>query len=156
MLVLHGESLTPNSLTPLQRVGIPPHPTYFLQVVWPTRRADPASSRIPTANNFERIVPPLVDGRRVQSIAVRRRVYALPAHGAGTVDRVGVASATKTLPSTDYKSSGRPEIVVEIRGPTTYRLLRLGAPHQRWGRAPPVSPQTPVELNAQRVQITCR
>ena len=43
MLVLHGESLTPNSLTPLQRVGIPPHPTYFLQVVWPTRRADPAS-----------------------------------------------------------------------------------------------------------------
>ena len=24
------------------RVGIPPHPTYFLQVVWPTRRADPA------------------------------------------------------------------------------------------------------------------
>jgi len=28
---LHGESLTPNSLTPLQRVGIPPYPTYFLQ-----------------------------------------------------------------------------------------------------------------------------
>ena len=29
---LHGESLTPNSLTPLQRVGIPPHPTYFLRL----------------------------------------------------------------------------------------------------------------------------
>ena len=42
------------------------------------------------------------------------------------VDRVGVASATKTLPSTDYKSTGRPEIVVEIRGPTTSRLLQPG------------------------------
>ena len=30
-------------------------------------------------------------------------------------------------PSTDYKSSGWPEIVVEIRGPTTSRLLQLRA-----------------------------
>ena len=33
----------------------------------------------------------------------------MPRPGAGTVDRVGVASATKTLPSTDYKGgSGWP------------------------------------------------
>ena len=44
--------------------------------------------------------------------------------GVGTVDRVGVASACKTLPSTDYEGSGWPEIVVEIRGPTTSRLLQ--------------------------------
>ena len=45
----------------------------------------------------------------------------LPARvlGAGTVDRGGVLCAIKTLPSTDYKSFGWPEIVVEIRGPTT-------------------------------------
>ena len=35
--------------------------------------------------------------------------------GVGTVDRGGVAPATKTFPSTDYKGSGWPEIVVEIR-----------------------------------------
>ena len=46
--------------------------------------------------------------------------------GVGTVDRGGVAPATKTFPSTDYKGSGWPEIVVEIRGPTTSRLLRPG------------------------------
>ena len=46
--------------------------------------------------------------------------------GAGTVDRVGVPPTCKTLPSTDYKSSGGPEIVVEIRGPTTSRLLQPG------------------------------
>jgi hypothetical protein len=33
----------------------------------------------------------------------------------------------KTLPSTDYKSSGRPEIVVEIRGPTTSDYFTWGA-----------------------------
>ena len=49
-------------------------------------------------------------------------------HGAGTVDRGEVLCAIKTLPSTDYKSSGRPEIVVEIRGPTTSRLLQPGGP----------------------------
>ena len=32
--------------------------------------------------------------------------------GVGTVDRVGVPPTSKTLPSADYKSSGRPEIVV--------------------------------------------
>ena len=47
--------------------------------------------------------------------------------GAGTVDRGRVPPTCKTLPSTDYKSSGRPEIVVEIRGPTTSRLLQPGA-----------------------------
>ena len=46
--------------------------------------------------------------------------------GVGTVDRGGVAPATKTLPSTDYKGPGWPEIVVEIRGPTTSRLLQPG------------------------------
>jgi len=46
--------------------------------------------------------------------------------GAVTVDRGGVLCAIKTLPSTDYKSSGWPEIVVEIRGPTTSRLLQPG------------------------------
>ena len=45
---------------------------------------------------------------------------------AGTVYRGGVLCATKTLPSTDYKGSGWPEIVVEIRGPTTSRLLQPG------------------------------
>ena len=48
-------------------------------------------------------------------------------HGAGTVDRGGVPPTTKTLPSTDYKSSGRPEIVVEIRGPTTSDYFSQGA-----------------------------
>ena len=48
------------------------------------------------------------------------------APGVGTVDRGGVLCATKTLPSTDYKGSGWPEIVVEIRGPTTSRLLQPG------------------------------
>ena len=51
--------------------------------------------------------------------------YFVRAHGdpgAVTVYRVGVPPTTKTLPSTDYKSAGRPEIVVEIRGPTTSRL----------------------------------
>ena len=52
--------------------------------------------------------------------------------GAGTVDRVGVAPACKTLPSTDYKSSGWPEIVIEIRGPTTSRLLQPGG-RGEWG-----------------------
>ena len=56
----------------------------------------------------------------------------------GTVDRVGVASATKTLPSTDYKSSGRTEIVVEIRGPTTSRLLQV----QPGGRGSPAAGAT--------------
>ena len=46
--------------------------------------------------------------------------------GVGTVDRGGVAPATKTFPSTDYKGSGWPEIVVEIRGPTTSHLLQPG------------------------------
>ena len=46
--------------------------------------------------------------------------------GVGTVDRGGVAPATKTLPSTDYKGPGWPEIVVEIRGPTTSHLLQPG------------------------------
>ena len=49
------------------------------------------------------------------------------APGVGTVDRGGILCATKTLPSTDYKGSGWPEIVVEIRGPTTSRLLQPGA-----------------------------
>ena len=50
-----------------------------------------------------------------------------PGPGAGTVNRGGVLCATKTLPSADYKGSGWPEIVVEIRGPTTSRLLQPGA-----------------------------
>ena len=54
------------------------------------------------------------------------RAKPLPRAGAGTVDRGKVLCATKTLPSTDYKSTGRPEIVVEIRGPTTSRLLQPG------------------------------
>ena len=57
---------------------------------------------------------------------------AIGAPGAGTVDRGGVLCASKTLPSTDYKGSGWPEIVVEIRGPTTSRLLQPG------GRGSPV------------------
>ena len=40
---------------------------------------------------------------------------------------MGVAPASKTLPSTDYKSSGRLEIVVEIRGPTTSDYFSQGA-----------------------------
>ena len=67
---------------------------------------------------------------------VRRRCHELaapsipaPTHtpGAGTVDRGEVLCAIKTLPSTDYKSSGRPEIVVEIRGPTTSDYFSQGA-----------------------------
>ena len=64
--------------------------------------------------------------------------------GVGTVDRGGVAPATKTLPSTDYKGPGWPEIVVEIRGPTTSHLLQPGGrgspgglptlPSTSWGR----------------------